>query len=81
MLICLQMRIGFVKNILTKIFQQREIALLIPCSKLTVTRAIRKFGITVKPKHITYGDIVYPDRKGENSPTWKGGKHHFELQY
>lgn len=57
-------------------FSTREIALLIPCSKLTVTRAIRKFGITVKPKHITYGDIVYPDRKGENSPTWKGGKHH-----
>jgi len=54
-------------------FSTREISLLIPCSKLTVTRAIRKFGIAVKPKHITYGDITYPPRNGENSATWKGG--------
>ena len=53
----------------------RMISALIPCSSLTVSRAIRKAGIDVKPKHITYGDIVYPDRKGANSPTWKGGTH------
>jgi hypothetical protein len=53
----------------------RKISKLIPCSSLTVSRAIRKFGIPVKPKHITYGDIVYQDRSGKNSPAWKGGKH------
>jgi hypothetical protein len=53
----------------------RMISALIQCSSLTVSRAIRKAGIDVKPKHITYGDIVYPDRKGANSPTWKGGTH------
>ena len=52
----------------------RMISALIPCSSLTVSRAIRKAGIAVKPKHTTYGDIVYPDRKGEKSSTWKGGK-------
>jgi hypothetical protein len=52
----------------------RMISALIPCTSLTVSRAIRKVGIAVKPKHTTYGDIVYPDRKGENSSTWKGGK-------
>jgi hypothetical protein len=51
----------------------RKIGQLIQCSSLTVSRAIRKLGIPVKPKHITYGDIVYQDRKGENSGTWKGG--------
>ena len=54
----------------------RMISALIPCSSLTVSRAIRKASIPVKPKHTTYGDIVYPDRKGANSPTWKGGMHH-----
>jgi hypothetical protein len=54
----------------------RLIGNLIPCSALTIRRALAKYNISIKPKHITYGDIKYPPRSGENSPTWKGGKHH-----
>lgn len=45
----------------------------IPCAKLTVLRRFKKYGIETKPKYVTYSDVVYPDRKGESSPTWKGG--------
>jgi hypothetical protein len=53
----------------------RSIGKLIPCSSIVIRRRLDKFGIPIKPKHITYGDIKYPPRNGENSPTWKGGKH------
>lgn len=53
----------------------RSIGKLIPCSSIVIRRRLAKFGIPIKPKHITYGDIKYPPRNGENSPTWKGGKH------
>lgn len=53
----------------------RKIAELIPCSTRAIHRCFVRLEIPFKPKHITYGDIKYPDRKGENSPTWKGGKH------
>jgi len=51
----------------------RMIGALIPCSSLTIRRALTKHNIVIKPKHITYGDIKYPPRSGENSLTWKGG--------
>jgi hypothetical protein len=51
----------------------RMIASLIPCASLTIRRVLSKFNIPIKQKHITYGDITYPPRKGENSATWKGG--------
>jgi 5-methylcytosine-specific restriction endonuclease McrA len=50
-----------------------DISLMIPCAKLTVARRFKKFGIESKPKHIYYSNPIYPNRKGENSPTWKGG--------
>ena len=52
----------------------RMIANLIPCAPLTVRRVLAKFDIPIKQKHVTYGDIVYPDRTAENNPHWKGGK-------
>jgi hypothetical protein len=54
----------------------RMISKLIPCSAKTVSRSIKSFNIIVKPKNITYGNIVYPNRNGENNSAWKGGKHH-----
>jgi hypothetical protein len=47
----------------------------IPCAKLTVLRRFKKYGIETKPKYVTYSDVVYSDRKGASSPTWKGGTH------
>ena len=54
----------------------RMISALIPCSSLTVSRAIRKAGIDVKPKHFTYGDINLNPAVGERNGNWAGGKHH-----
>jgi len=51
----------------------RMIAKFISCSSLTVRRVLAKFNISIKQKHITYGDITYPPRNGKNSATWKGG--------
>jgi hypothetical protein len=50
-----------------------KIAKLIPCSTRGIHRCFVRLEIPFKPKHITYGDIKYPPRSGENSPTWKGG--------
>jgi len=50
-----------------------KIAKLIPCSTRAIHRCFVRLEIPFKPKHITYGDIKYPPRSGENSPTWKGG--------
>jgi hypothetical protein len=50
-----------------------KIAKLIPCDYGTIRKALIRLEIPLKPKHITYGDIKYPPRSGENSPTWKGG--------
>lgn len=50
-----------------------KIAKLIPCSTRAIHRCFVRLEIPFKPKHVTYGDIKYPPRKGENSPTWKGG--------
>jgi len=54
----------------------RVIGKLIPCSSLTIRRALTKHNIAIKPKHITYGKINRQDTKGEKNPHWKGGKHH-----
>ena len=51
-----------------------KIAKLIPCSTRAIHRCFVRLGIPFKPKHVTYGDITYPPRSGENSSTWKGGK-------
>lgn len=51
----------------------RKIAELIPCSTRAIHRCFVRLEIPFKPKHITYGDITYPPRNGENSATWKGG--------
>jgi hypothetical protein len=50
-----------------------KIAKLIPCDYGTIHKAFKRLGIAFKPKHVTYGDITYAPRSGENSPTWKGG--------
>ena len=50
-----------------------KIAKLIPCSTRAIHKCFVRLGIAFKPKHVTYGDITYPPRNGENSPTWKGG--------
>ena len=52
-----------------------KIAKLIPCDYGTIRKALIRLEIPLKPKYITYGDIKYPPRSGQNSPTWKGGKH------
>lgn len=50
-----------------------KIAKLIPCDYKTIRTSLIRLEIPLKPKHITYGDITYPSRKGEKSSTWKGG--------
>lgn len=51
-----------------------KIAKLIPCSTRAIHRCFVRFEIPFKPKHITYGDIKYPPRDGENNGKWTGGK-------
>lgn len=51
-----------------------KIAKLIPCDYGTIHKAFKRLGIAFKPKHITYGDIAYPDRTGENNPHWQPNK-------
>ena len=50
-----------------------KIAKLIPCDYGTIHKAFKRLGIAFKPKHITYGDIKYPPRSGENNGKWTGG--------
>jgi len=51
-----------------------KIAKLIPCSTRAIHRCFVRLEIPFKPKHITYGDIVYPDRTGEKNPHWQPNK-------
>ena len=51
-----------------------KIAELIPCDYGTIHKAFKRLGIVFKPKYVTYGNIIYPPRNGENNGKWKGGK-------
>jgi hypothetical protein len=51
----------------------RMIGALIPCSSLTIRRALVRHNIAIKPKHITYGDIKQPPRHSYHNGMWKGG--------
>jgi hypothetical protein len=51
-----------------------KIAKLIPCDYGTIHKAFKRLGIAFKPKHVTYGDITYPPRNGENNGMWTGGR-------
>jgi HNH endonuclease len=53
----------------------KAIGKLIPCSTLTVRRKMAKYGIAIKPKYITYGEIKLNPAFGERNGNWSGGKH------